>query len=212
MNTQQLLNIFNFIPKFQPHAIWIISLLTLIGYFVYSLLLKKMFLAKKILVIGTMTLGLVRLLIGVSLSILQGLIWTSNSSSIAIALTPPFTPFSYIFSYVWMHFLKINMFTIIGAIGLFFLLKLLNRIGHDRFFYEEEYWLAALGCLTVGWPNLILYFFISAFLNVMAHIIAMALKKEGRISLLYMWPIAMIITIIFGNKLAILICLIQLKP
>lgn len=181
-------------------------------YFLYSLFLKKISVALNLLKVGVIGSGFLQIILALSYSIIQGLIWTNGDNSISKALTPPFSSFNYIAGYSWAHFLKTPTFTIIGALGLFYLLKLINKIGHDRFFYEEEYWLAALGCLAVGFPNLILYFFISAFLNVLAHIIAMVLKKEGRISLLYMWPIAMIITIIFGNRLAILTGLIQLKP
>lgn len=212
MNTQQLLNIFNFIPKLQPYVILISALICVISYFVCRLFLKNTFVAKKILIIGTIVVGFLRLTLAIISSVFQRLIWTQKGAFMSSTLTPFLKSFNYIFSYVWMHFLKSTTFTFVGAIGLFFLLKLINKLGHNRFFYEEEYWLAALGCLAVGWPNLILYFFISAFLNVFAHIIAMTLKKEGRISLLYMWPIAMIITIIFGNKLALLTGLIQLKP
>lgn len=212
MNIQKLISIFSFIYKSESYTIWSIILAFLFGYFIYSLLLKKYFLAKRFLIIGAITCGILRLVLAVAYSVVQGLLWASTDTSVAIALTPPFAPFSYIAGYSWIHFLITPTFTIIGSLGLFYLLKLINKIGHDRFFYEEEYWLAALGCLAVGFPNLILYFFISAFLNVLAHIIAMVLKKEGRISLLYMWPIAMIITIIFGNRLAILTGLIQLKP
>ena len=212
MNTQQLLNVFNFIPKVHPYIILVASFLTIVIYFLCGLHFKKESLAKRFLIIGTIILGSLLLLLAIISSIFQGLIWISDSHSIVKALVPPITPFSYIAGYVWMHFLKGTVFTIVGALGLFFLLKLINKVGHDRFFYEEEYWLAALGCLTVGWPNLILYFFIAALLNVFAHIVALVIKKEGRISLLYMWSIAMVITVIFGNKLAILTGVIHLKP
>jgi hypothetical protein len=212
MNIQKLIDAFSFIYKFEQYLILTIALLSVFSYFIYNQFLKKSFLAKKFLVIGTIVCGTLTIVLATAYSVVQGLIWGSKDTFLAKGLTPPFSPFNYIASYVWMHFLVTPVFTIVGAIGLFFLLKLINKLGHNRFFYEEEYWLAALGCLAVGWPNLILYFFISAFLNVIIHIIALALKKEGRISLLYMWPIAMIITIIFGNKLAILTGLIQLKP
>jgi len=212
MSTQQLLNVFNFILRLQPYAAWTILLLGITTYFFYKILLKGQSFAKKFLIVETIILGSEQLFISIIQSVLQGLIWISDPHSIVKALVPPITPFSYIAGYVWMHFLKGTIFTIVGAFGLFFLLKLINKLGHDRFFYEEEYWLAALGCLAVGWPNLILYFFIAALLNVFAHIVALAIKKEGRISLLYMWPVAMIITVIFGNKIAILTGLVRLKP
>ncbi|MCX6737350.1 MAG: hypothetical protein NTX26_01225 [Candidatus Parcubacteria bacterium] len=212
MNIQRLIDIFSVIYKSEPYTILAIALLSLIGYFIYNLFLKKSFLAKKLLIIGTIICGTLRIVLATAYSVIQGLIWGSKDTFVAKALTPPFTPFNYIASYTWIHFLKGTIFTIIGAIGLFYLLKLINKLGHDRFFYEEEYWLATLGCLAVGWPNLILYFFISTLLNVLAHIVALAIKKEGRISLLYMWPIAMIITIIFGDKLALMTNLIRLKP
>lgn len=212
MDIQKWINLFSAIYKFEPYLIWIIAAASILVYFICTQFLKKTLLARKFLVIGTITSGVLMLILAIAYSVLQGLIWVSDPHSIIKTLTPPFTPFSYVFSYVWMHFLVNPVFCLLGAIGLFFLLKLVNKIGHNRFFYEEEYWLAALGGLAVGWPNLILYFFFAAFLNVFAHIIAMAIKKEGRISLLYMWPIAMIITIIFGNKLATLTGLIQLKP
>jgi len=178
MDTQQLLNVFNFIPKVRPYIVLIVCFITVAIYFLYSWHSKKSFLAKRFLTAGTVTLGSSLLLLAIISSILQGLIWTSDPHSVTKALAPPFTPFNYIFSYVWMHFLKGTVFTLVGAIALFFLLKFINKIGHDRFFYEEEYWLAALGCLAVGWPNLILYFFIAAFLNIFAHIIAIIVKKR----------------------------------
>jgi hypothetical protein len=194
-----------------------IVLSALVGLFVFIYFILHWHFDQKfksliLLKIGLFISGGLQLILGISYSIIQGLVWNSTDTSVAKALVPPFAPFGYIASYTWMHFLKGTIFTFAGALGLFFLLKLINKLGYDRFFYEEEYWLAALGCLAVGWPNLILYFFIATFLSVIIHIIALALKKEGKISLLYMWPIAMIITIIFGNKLATLTGLIQLKP
>lgn len=212
MNIQILVRIFSFIYRAESHFILIIALSSIIGYIIYSLFFKKPFLAKRFLITGTIICIISSIILAIAYSVIQGLLWMSTNTSVAIALTPPFAPFNYIFSYSWTHFLMPTSFTVLGSLSLFCLLKVINKLGHDRFFYEEEYWLAAIGCLAVGFPNLILYFFISAFLNVLAHIIAMVLKKEGRISLLYMWPIAMIITIIFGNRLAILTGLIQLKP
>lgn len=212
MNIQKLINLFSLIYKYEPYTILVIASLSIISYFVYDRFFKKSFLAKKILVIGTIANGLLILILAIADSVLQGLIWASDPHSIVKALTPPFTPFGYIASYVWMHFLAVPIFCIVGAVALFYLLKLINKIGQDRFFYEEEYWLAALGCLAVGWPNLILYFYISMILGVLIHLIALIMRQEGRISLIYMWPVAMIITVIFGNKIAILTGLVRLKP
>jgi len=195
----------------QSYAILIPCFIILLGYFIYKLVFKNNEIAKNILIIGTIVIGSFRIIFSLASSILQGLIWWSDSYFLAKALTPPYAPFTYITSYVWLHFLGDTCFTLIGALGLFFLLKLINKIGHDRFFYEEEYWLGALGGVVVGWPNLILYFFLAMFLNIFVHLIALLLKKEGRISLLYMWSVAIVLTMIFGNKLAILTGLFKLK-
>lgn len=212
MNIQKWINLFSAIYKFEPYILWAIAAISVLGYFIYTQFFKKSSLARKFLVIGTINNGVLILVLAIAYSVLQGLIWISDPHSIIKTLVPPFTPFSYVFSYVWMHFLVAPVFCVVGAIALFCLLKLINKVGQGRFFYEEEYWLAALGCLTVGFPNLIIYFYISMILGVLIHLVALIIHKEGRISLLYMWPIAMIITIIFGNKLATLTGLIHLKP
>lgn len=73
------------------------------------------------------------------------LMWNSNAAG--RAFLPPTMPWSYSLNYVFYHFCKRNVFTIVGSLILLFVVKFLNNKFKERFFYRQEPYLMSLGIL-----------------------------------------------------------------
>jgi hypothetical protein len=105
----------------------------------------------------------------------------------------------YILHYTWFH--GVGFYTIAIIVGgiLFGLTALMNKANHYRLFYEEEYWLMALGGLITGFPNVIIFVSVLLFLTILAQIVAISKKNIERISMIYFWPIAILISYFLGG-------------
>jgi hypothetical protein len=120
------------------------------------------------------------------LSAVHILIW--NSSPAGKAFLPPTLPWSYSLNYVFYHYCKRNLFTIISALILLFVVKFLNKRFEERFFYPQEPYLMSLGILWSPWPGGIVVFLGVVLITfLIIQIINIFSFKKERISMLYLW-------------------------
>lgn len=134
-------------------------------------------------------------------------------------LLPPHTPLSYFLGYGWQRFLKDDVFAFAVAAGLFLAIVLLNRFFEERFFYQEEPYLAVLGALAVGWPNWSLFLALVLVPGVVFHLGRLVgdlvFRREKdltfRLSFLYFWLPAALVVFLWGSRLAQIMGVEQFK-
>jgi len=95
--------------------------------------------------------------------------WLWSQQPITDRLLPPHSPISYIIRYSWQHYWFEPIMTVLLAFIVFWGIYLFNKKFQDNLFYDEEKYLAALGILTVGWPNCLFYLCLVLFLGVINH-------------------------------------------
>jgi len=112
---------------------------------------------------------------------------------------PGLRNWDYVLHYTWFH--GVGFYTVAIGIGtlLFGLTALINKLGHYRFFYEQEYWLMALGGLIIGFPDVIIFIGVLLLLTILAQIVLLLKKINIRISLIYFWPIAVLVAYFLGG-------------
>lgn len=124
---------------------------------------------------------------------------------------PELRHWNYVLHYTWFHGVGFYIVAIgIGAL-LFGLTAFINKLGHYRFFYEEEYWLMALGGLIIGFPDVIIFIGVLLLLTILAQIVLLLRKTNTRISLIYFWPIAVLVAYFLGGAISKLTGLYNLR-
>jgi len=130
--------------------------------------------------------------------------WFWSQQLITQRLLPPHTPIDYVLKYSWQYYWFEPVVTIITAVTVFFGIYLLNKKFEKNLFYNEEKYLAALGILSVGWPNCLIFLSLVLFLGVLFHLIFLCfsskrLSEPSRLSLLYFWiPCALLVLLLSG--------------
>lgn len=136
----------------------------------------------------------------------QYYLWRNNSMS--KLLLPPYQKINYFFGYINYHFILPILIPIVVAIVLFFVIKLINKVFQDRFFYNDEPLLAFYGIILVGHPFWIVLVFSVLVLGFLIYLLGLSFKKLNfgeRFSLRYLWiPLAFIILIFSANIVKIL--------
>jgi len=113
---------------------------------------------------------------------------------------PPFTPISYFFRYSFQYFYFEIILRIVFSFIVFWGLNFLNKKFKERFFYQEEKYLASLAILVLGWPVSFFYLFFVLFLGVIYHLILIFFfKKKIRVSFLIFWPTVALLTIFLSD-------------
>jgi hypothetical protein len=112
---------------------------------------------------------------------------------------PGLRKWDYVLHYTWFHGVGFHTIAIGVGMILFGLTAFINKLGHYRFFYEEEYWLMALGGLIIGFPDVIIFLGVLLLLAVLAQIVLLIKKINARISLIYFWPIAVLVAYFLGG-------------
>ena len=108
------------------------------------------------------------IIFAIVLSVLNYFAWKQND--VSKHLLPPFSPITYVLHYSWQHYLFEPVVVIVAALLLFWLINRLNKRFNNQFFYDEEPYLAALGILTIGWPNCLIYLSLVLFLGIIFHL------------------------------------------
>jgi hypothetical protein len=170
------------------HPLW--SFILIVGLLVFWFFKKKLPSIKSFKKILNIVVILLQALLETFLNW-----WLWSKEKITQRLLPPFTPLVYVLHYSWQHYLFEPVITIITALLIFWLIKLLNRRFGNNFFYDEEPYLASLGILITGWPYCLLFLSLVLFLGVISHFIV----KEKRFPLLYFWlPSALLVLFLGG--------------
>jgi len=124
--------------------------------------------------------------------------WLWSQQGISQRLLPPHSPINYVLKYSWQHYWFESIIIIITAAIVFFGIYFLNKKFEKNLFYNEEKYLAALGILSVGWPNCLIFLCLVLFLGVALHLISFIFnKRRNRLSLFYFWiPCALLILLL----------------
>jgi len=124
--------------------------------------------------------------------------WSYNELS--KFLLPPHQSINYFIFYSFMKFFLPYLISLAFALLLVFTNKKLNEKGGERFFYDEEIWIAGLAIFLSNWPGWLFYFTILiAFYFLISLFYSLFFKKMERISMYWLWlPIA-IFGIIISN-------------
>jgi len=162
-----------------------IALLGMVGLLIFWII-KKEFVSEKFLQ-KLFWITLISIVIqSLYLSMTHILMWNSNAAG--RAFLPPTMPWSYSLNYVFYHFCKRNVFTIVGSLILLFVVKFLNNKFKERFFYRQEPYLMSLGILWSPWPGGIVVFLSIVLVTfLIIQIINIFSFRKERISMLYLW-------------------------
>ena len=148
------------------HPLW--SFILIVGLLLFQIF-KKRLPSLKILGIIIKIFISVLIIFAIFFSVLNYFAWKQND--ISKHLLPPFTPIIYVLHYSWQHYFFASIVTIIFALIVFWGIKSLNKKFNNVFFYDEEPYLAALGILTTGWPNCLIYLSLVLFLGMVFHFV-----------------------------------------
>ena len=172
-----------------------LGLIILAGLLLYWVLKKKL-LKEKFLKLILYIFSSVIIFQSIFSTILNWCLWSQQG--ITQGLLPPYSPISYVLKYSWQHYWFESIVTIITAIIVFFGIYFLNKKFEKNLFYNEEKYLAALGILSVGWPNCLIFLCLVLFLGVALHLISFIFnKRRNRLSLFYFWiPCALLILLL----------------
>ncbi|MGE4554604.1 MAG: hypothetical protein AB7D02_00475 [Candidatus Paceibacterota bacterium] len=113
---------------------------------------------------------------------------------------PPYNSISYFFRYSFQYFYLETILKIVFSLIIFFGFYFLNKKFQEKFFYEEERYLASLAFLILNWPLNIFYLFFVFFLGVGCHLILILIfKRKKRVSFLMFWPIIALVFIVLND-------------
>lgn len=128
---------------------------------------------------------------GVKTSYDQYIIWKIGGG-ISSYLLPPYQDISYFLFYAGTRFIAPALFAFLLALIFLFVMRFVNKKFQNRFFYEDEPYIAVLGILAVGYPALLLYLPIVIFA-----VLIRALVSGARISAYYVWiPAALLVILV----------------
>lgn len=130
-------------------------------------------------------------------SYLQYFTWSQNELS--KMFLPPYQPINYFLFYVGMRFFGPYLISLVFAFLFFVVAKELNKKYQERFFYEEEFYIAALAIFLIGYPLAIFYLIAVISIYLLAHFILIGASRNlgERLSTYYLWlPIAISVIII----------------
>lgn len=139
-----------------------------INFFVFSN--KKLIIA---FLLGTV-------LFKIFLSGLQYLVW--QQSAFSHFFLPPFTPISYFLKYSFFHFWLNGSLTLITALLLFLIFRLIKKYRVD-IISQQELSLLLLSSLLIAWPKIIIFIpflFLSSLLFLIFNLLV---KKQGNIKM-----------------------------
>lgn len=176
----------------------VMGFITLTGLFIF-LFLKKKFPKVKTLKKIIIAIGLALILFALSFSFLNAYFWKHNF--LGEKLLPPYTSPKYIFRYSFVYYWWKDVITFIISGIIFWLMKLLNKKFHSKFFYEEEPYLAVIGILLTSWPNCLIFLILVLFLGIISHflvILTSAHNQYSRFPLLYFWLPSALLVLIFS--------------
>lgn len=133
------------------------------------------------------------------ISFLQYRAWEANA--ISRFLLPPYQNLDYFLGYSFTRFFFPFLISLAAAIVFFLAVRILNKKYQERFFYEEEYWLGALGLFLSGYPGFVFYFIflIAFFILIQLVTLVWSRSANNRLSLYYLWMPLTAAAIILSN-------------
>lgn len=141
--------------------------LSLVVFLISIWLLKRGLFKTKYLKLFLITLISFVFLFAFLKTVVNYFVWLNDPLS--KNLLPPYTPISYFLRYSFQHYFFSAIVTIIFASLIFWLIIKFNKKFEEKFFYEEEPYLASIGILLTGWPNCLFYLTLVLFLGVVSH-------------------------------------------
>ncbi len=125
--------------------------------------------------------------------------WVWKNSEITRYFLPPYTGIFYFISYVKMHIWNNYLVSLLLSILILNIFSFINKRYSERFFYQEEIYLAALAAFLVGYPAIFFYFSLAVFIYLLIHIFSFLSSRfsSQRLSLYYLWmPLAIFVILI----------------
>ena len=174
-----------------------LGLIFLAGFLLCWILKKKLLKEKFLKLILYIFSGVV-IFQSVFFTILNWWLWSQQG--LTQRFLPPHSPISYILKYSWQHYWFESIVTIITAMIVFLGIYFLNKKFEKNLFYNEEKYLAALGILSVGWPNCLIFLCLVLFLGVVLHLISFLFNKgRNRLPLFYFWIPCALLTLLLSD-------------
>ena len=149
-----------------------LGLIILAGLLLYWILKKKLPKEKLLKLVAYIFSGII-IFQSIFSTILNWWLWSQQG--ITQRLLPPHSPISYVLRYSWQHYWSESVITIFIATIVFFGIYFLNKKFEENLFYNEERYLAALGILSVGWPNCLIFLSLVLFLGILFHLIIISI-------------------------------------
>lgn len=175
---------------------WIFA--TIILFFIYlkNKYLKKIFIAN--LIIFWPIISFIQVL---TINILIYISWKNDR--FFRHLLPPES--NYLFENYWQYDFMSYLTTIIISVLIGYALLLVSKKSQEKYLKTEEVLLIFLGCLIVGWSNIIVFVFSIFIFNLLGYLLLLAIKKIKNGDILYPTPyilLAIIFTLLYGYKLS----------
>ncbi len=127
-------------------------------------------------------------------SYLQYSAWSQDD--VSKLMLPPYQPINYFLFYVGMRFFGAYLISLAFALLFINAAKYFNKKYNGRFFYEEEFYIAALSIFLTSYPLAIFYLIAVILIYLLAHFIFIGARGNfrERLSTYYLWlPIAIFI-------------------
>ncbi|MBI4159942.1 hypothetical protein HY504_02150 [Candidatus Wolfebacteria bacterium] len=132
----------------------------------------------------------------VYLSFAQYRAWLENELS--KFLLPSYQGWGYFLFYAGMRFFAPYLLSLAIAGIIFYGMKTVNRRYGERFFYDEEYWFAALAIFLSGHPGWLVYLTALLLVYLLIHLYSLFIIHDSdRISFYYLWLPTGIFAILF---------------
>lgn len=99
--------------------------------------------------------------------------------------------FAWFLNYTQLHFWNQYLLSFAGGILFFLIARFFNKKYHERFFENEELYLASLGILLVGYPG---WFFYVPLILILSALVSLVMTARGeRLPLYHFWiPVAIV--------------------
>lgn len=131
-------------------------------------------------------------------SYIQYLVW--KMSPLGKLLLPPHESIFYFIQYVGWRFFSSVFVLFLFSILFIFVSKTMNKKGGNRFFEDDEIYIAALAVVNAGYPQVLVFFVSFALIFLIINIIFTAIRgTEFRVSPYYLWIPAAVVAIIISE-------------
>lgn len=123
-------------------------------------------------------------------------IWSQDELS--KFLLPPYQSINYFLYYIGVRFFVAYAISLLAALVFIVAAKFLNKKYDERFFYQEEFYLGAIGLFLSGHPGWLFYIIAVILIYLLIHLYSLFIihNSSNRISFYWLWIPAAIFVIL----------------